>query len=249
MSAVQQIRALAAQCGFPDTEIILSDWNVTFFPADYTRDTCFMGPYILYNYFRLYPHVAGICYTSLSDINEDFFSPDLLFHGGPGLLDHYGIPKAAYLALSAAYRLDRHIVQTGENYVIAQTESGYELLLYNLDFYDGNYRSMDTSSLSYSQRYAVFEEVHALSFHTVFPVEAGKYTITRHRVNRDAGSSYDAWLKMGSPTVLSRGLVRHLRSRCVPEIYCETLTAANSLRFDETVPPHGFVYISILRQQ
>lgn len=242
---VEDLLQCSQRCGFGELELIVSDWNITYLPMDYTRDTSFMGPYILFSFAQVLERVRGLCFWSLSDIHEEFFYSDTLFHGGPGLVDYNGIPKAAYHALAFVYALGETILQVGDNHILARDGQDYQLVLFNLAFFDQHYRVPNLSALTYAQRYNVYEAVHSLSFHMSMEVKPGKYTITHRRLNRESGSCYDLWLKMGKPGDLRGGLTEHLKARCIPDIYVESAIAAPRLVFDARVEPHGVTFITI----
>jgi len=69
---VSAIKAIMAEHGYQDKPLLLSHWNVSFLPRDLSRDTSFMGPYFAYNQSALLREVSGMCFRSLSDVNEDF---------------------------------------------------------------------------------------------------------------------------------------------------------------------------------
>ena len=246
--ALDELRAILDKHGSSDLKIVVDDWNVSFFPTDYTRDTSFMGPYILENYFGVYDRVMGMGFASLSDIHEDFFNTDLQFHGGPGLMDYYGIPKAGYYAMQMAFNFNRRLMARGENYVAAAIDGGFEILLFNMDFYEENYHGADTSALSYSQRYNVFKEAGSLYFHIEIPAKAGCYEIRRNCINREHGSSYDDWLRMGSPAALTVDMVEYLKNISRPAFYCGEIETADILKIEEEVPPHGITYIRLVKR-
>lgn len=224
---------------------MIDDWNITFFPTDFTRDTSFMGPFIAENYFASCENIYGMGFASLSDIHEDFFNTDQLFNGGPGLFTYSGIPKNAYYAMSMVYRFSRQILQKSSSYVLGITDSGYELLLYNLDYYNNDYVGNDPSVISFNNRYNVFAEVPDLEFHIELKAEPGSYSIVRSLIGRKAGSSYDAWVKMGSPSDITPEISRYLNRVSTPEMSYETIRVTDSILLDEVVEPHGMLHIRI----
>lgn len=162
---ISHLQELMTENGFEKLRILVSNWNVSFYPGDLTRDTCFMGPYIAYVSSITMNQVFGLCYRSLSDINEDFFPNSTLFHGGSGLMDFYGLKKASYNTFSLYCKLGKTIIETNDHYIIAQSERGYQILVFNLSFYDSLYRLSDRSALSYAQRYNVYEATDDFVIH------------------------------------------------------------------------------------
>ncbi|MBQ9031543.1 MAG: helix-turn-helix domain-containing protein [Parasporobacterium sp.] len=246
--AIDELRSLIDQSSFSGLPIIIADWNVTFFPTDFTRDTSFMGPFILENYFQSCDKVYGMGFASLSDIHEDFFNTDQLFNGGPGLLTYSGIPKSAYYAMCMAYRFSRNILQKKDNYIIGKTDTGYELLLFNTIFYHEDYVGNDPSVISFTNRYNVFPPARDVSSHIEIPVERGDYSVIHSTIGRNCGSSYDAWVKMGSPYDITPEISQYLERISTPRMSFETIVNTDRILLDEIIEPHSVLYIKISRQ-
>ena len=245
--AIETLTGIIDQSHLAGLPIVIDDWNVTFFPTDFTRDTSFMGPFVVENYFNAGNRVYGMGFAALSDIHEDFFNTDQLFNGGPGLLTYSGIPKSSYYAMSMAYRFTRHILVKGENYVIGRTDSGYEVLVYHMDFYNEDYVGNDPSVISFTKRYNVFEEISDLDCHIELPTEKGAYSIVRSLIGRSCGSSYDAWVKMGSPSDITPEISRYLTGISTPRMTFETVNCGDILILDEVLEPHSVLHIQISR--
>lgn len=146
--------------------IIVSTWNISYFPSDLSKDTSFMGPYISYIYTTTLRSVQGLRFRSLSDVKEDFLPHSSLFHGGTGLMDFYGIKKSAYYACQFIMRLGKLVIDYSDYYLITKSDHGYQILLFNLSFYDSLYRNSDQSALTYDARYNIYEvtEINCLFF-------------------------------------------------------------------------------------
>lgn len=241
------LQELMNQSGFPDLKIIASNWNISYYPRDLTRDTSFMGPYIAYVLTSTIKQVYGTCYRSLSDINEDFFPYSTLFHGGTGMVDFYGLKKASYNAYYLFTRLGKTILMTNEKYIITQSERGYQLMIFNLSFYDSLYRFSDRSALSYEQRYNIYEATDDLVVHILLTVIPGNYSIKKSTVSRNFGSAYDIWHKMGAPKKLDATLVEYIKNKSTPEIMYSTEEVASKLVIDTTLQPHELVLFEIER--
>ena len=245
--AVRQLCDVVDRYCSPDLPVIIDDWNVTFFPTDFTRDTSFMGPFVVESFFNVSDRVYGMGFAALSDIHEDFFNTDQLFNGGPGLLTYTGIPKSSYYALSMAYRFTRHLLLKGENYVVGKTDSGYEILIYHMDFYNDDYVGNDPSVISFTNRYNVFEVIPDLDCHIQLPAEKGTYSVVRSLISRRCGSSYDAWVKMGSPSDITPEITRYLMNISTPEMSFETVNSSGAIILDDVLEPHSVLHIQISR--
>ncbi len=243
--AMKSLRKMLADNSYPDLPILMDDWNITFYPTDYTRDTCFMAPYVVDTYFKCLPNVYAMGYSSLSDVHEDFFNMDQLFSGGPGLMTYNGIPKAAYLALQMAYNFSRNIIQQGDNYVVGKTDTGYEILIYNMDFYDENYAGNTPSVISFTQRYNVFESIPDLGVHIELPVNSSECNIIKTLINRQHGSAYDTWVSMGSPAKITSGMAKYLKQVSVPAMSYHSVKTTGTLILDDIIEPHSVLHIDI----
>ncbi|MCF0229515.1 MAG: hypothetical protein HUJ76_07490, partial [Parasporobacterium sp.] len=243
--AIDAIKGLISGTEYADLPIIINDWNITFFPTDYTRDTCFMAPYILENYISCDEQVYAMSFSSLSDIHEDFFNADIIFSGGPGLLTFNGIPKASYLALQMALNSCRNVCLKGRNFTVSKTDTGYEILIYNMSFYTDDYIANSSSVISFSKRYNVFESVPDLSVHIELPLNSKKCSITRTLLDRNHGSAYDVWESMGSPSDPTPEITDYLKHISIPAMSYEIKNVSGILALDEIMEPHSVIKIEI----
>lgn len=229
--------------------LIVSDWNLSYFPRDLVRDTCFMAPHLLYNAIQTHHQVDTLCYRSLSDISEDFMIDQKLFHGGPGIMDFNGLKKASYYAFFLLHKMGRQILSFGENYLLTQSETGYQLLLFHYVYYDFLYSIDDHSSLSYTQRYNIYESSEDLVVHALLTIPEGSYTVKESRLNRQNGSVYDLWMEMGAPEDLDAEIISYLSQRNRPEIRHYTAESKGTLMLAATLPPHGVVLFELKQKQ
>ena len=247
-TAVRNIRSfqdLRKKKHWDDLDIVVSNWNLSYFPRDLIRDTSFMAPFILYTYIQVRDIAPAMCYHSLSDINEDFLIDQKPFHGGPGLMDFHGFKKASYYAFYLMNRLGTELIQTGENYIMTRSESGIQLLLFHYVYYDFLYEIDDHSGLSYKQRYNIYESSEELVIHVILPMPEGSYRIKTTQVNRQNGSAYDLWLEMGAPEDLTADMVEYLRQKNLPEVTYRNITCNGNLLLDTVLQPHGITLLEI----
>ncbi len=226
--------------------LVVSDWNLSYIHRDLVRDTCFMAPHLLYTVIRLQGQVDTFCFHSLSDISEDFMIDQKLFHGGPGLMDYNGLKKASYYAFFLLHKMGRQVLSHGENYLLTRSDDGYQLLLFHYVYYDFLYSIDDHSSLSYTQRYNIFESSEELVVHAILPVPAGRYTIKESRLNRQNGSVYDLWMEIGAPKDLDTDTVAYLKQKNLPEIRYDSAESNGTLMLEGTLTPHGVVLFELM---
>lgn len=243
---VETIQQIMDKHGFHFTDIIVSDWNLTFLPNDLIRDTCYMGPYICHTVNKTMFQVKGLSFWSLSDNYEDFFPDSRLFQGGAGLMDFHSLKKAAYNALSLVGMLGSQLFSRGDNYIFTKEGNEYQLLLYNLPKFDYMYSIIDQSAIDETHRYNIYSNVENLLFSITIQLPSGTYYIKKYEVSREYGSSYDIWGQIGFPPVLTKDMEDYIRESSVPHISYSYQDIEQVLLLDETVPAHGVMLLKII---
>ncbi len=241
------LRDLLAKYGMEQLPIIATEWNITFYLIDLIRDTAFLAPYIVHTSIQTLGCAEGLSYFALSDINDQSRSSPLPFPGGSGLFDRHSIPKPAYYALWMLHQLDDKVLSTGDSYVITGGKNSYHILIYNLAEYDKDLHRSHLEFMSETHRYQVFQTTDTISFHGVFAVEEGTWQIKKFRLDRERGSAFDAWQKMGSPTDLTEDICRYLRQMSLPALTMEVSGNTASLTLEDEVPPHGVLLMELTR--
>lgn len=226
-------------------DIVISDWNLSYLPRDLVRDTCFMAPYILYTCIQTQSVIKMLCYRSVSDIHEDFFIDQKPFHGGPGLMDINGLKKASYYAFYLLSKMGNEILDSGENYLLTQSGNTYQLLLFHYVYFDSLYAADDHSSLSYTQRYNIYETSEELMIHSILSLPAGHYRIKETRLDRSCGSAYDLWLETGAPEEITGDLIEYIQKKGGPTIHYYEKDCLETLLLDTLLLPHGVALLEL----
>lgn len=227
-------------------EFFVSEWNLSPFSNDYNHDTCFLSTYIVYNVLNNINNINCIVFLSLMDIIDNRLSEYKLFHGGIGLFTYNGIKKPAYNAFLLLNKLGNNLIEQGTDYIVTSKNYSYQILIYNYSHFDELYRIGDKSLLSYHNRYNIFDETKKTkSVNIVLSLESGNYRIKRFILNREYGSSFDAWLDMGSPETIQPDIYDYIKSRESPKITVTTESVKKQLILDDSVPVHGILLIEI----
>lgn len=225
--------------------LVVSDWDLSYVHRDLIRDTCFMAPHIMFTAIQTHNQVDTLCFHTLSDICEDFMIDQKLFHGGPGIMDYHGLKKASYYAFFLLQRMGPTILSYGENYLLARTAGSYQLLLFHYVYYDFLYSIDDHSSLSYTQRYNIYESSEELVIHALLPIPEGTYTVKEYHLNRQNGSVYDLWLEIGAPKDLDTDMISYLKNRNQPQIRYVQAESNGTLLLESRLAPHGAALLEI----
>lgn len=245
---MEQIHALCVRMDFQSIPIISMSWNLSFLPCDYTRDTCFMGPYIIYTYLHSLKHCAGLSYWTLCDTNDELYPDNRMFSGNPGLMDITGLKKPAYYALTLFRRLGSNIMEYDDCHVLTASPEGWQLLIYNFSFYFESYLKEAHTAPSYTERNKYFDATGEIVYHHALALPPGTYILRRTQLSETCGSTYNTWLNTGAPQIIEPDLTDYIRSISIPRLSLETVQVTASLVLDTVVPEYGIVLYEITQQ-
>ena len=212
---MQRFRAFLTQffagLGLDHLPLWITEWNLTVSHNNYINDTLFAGCYIVKNVLEYSEGLGALGYWVASDFIEEQRVSEDTFHGGLGLLTTEGIRKPQFLAFELLRRLKPEILAQGEGYLASRSGDCLTVLLYNYEHFNDIFAGNKTYNVNKTTRYTPFADLRRRPFHlrvTNVPdrpvAEAVEFI-----VNRDNGSAYDYWAKMGSP---DGGALRNLDS-------------------------------------
>jgi xylan 1,4-beta-xylosidase len=167
------------------------------------------------------------------------------FHGGFGLINNNGIKKPGYFAYLFLSKLGREILIKGEDFIVTRKDDEIQILAYNFAYFDDLFLKGDTSALTYEERYKVFESKENLENQIEIEGLSGKYRITRYELNRDNGSAFDEWLKLGSPENMTMEEVEYLKMKSCPKMTAECLSIEGKYSFNISLPVHGLEMVIV----
>ncbi|MDO4623389.1 MAG: helix-turn-helix domain-containing protein [Eubacteriales bacterium] len=227
--------------------IYITEWNISPYFHDLTRDTCFMSTYIADMINHLPSSVASISYWALSDATGEHTPNQTPFAGELGMLTRTGLAKPAYLVFLLLVLIRGKVLESGENYMITQSSYGWHILMYNATYYTEDFLQSSRRLQSGTDRYQVFKEKKTLRFNLHLTVPEGYYRLENHFLNREEGSVYDAWAAMGGPRYMDHTTHRLLRRLAAPKIQVQYKVLSGNVLFSEEVPLHGLQILSLVR--
>lgn len=247
--ALRYLQGWLRKRGIRRAKIMLETWNSTMWQRDLRNDTCFKAAFLAKNILQNTDKLEGMGYWTLSDFMEELPVDRALFHGGYGLFTYNGIPKSGYNALHILNRLGEELVERGGDYVVTKKNGKYRIAAYHYCHYDKLYLSSYTASKNEQDRYSVFVEKSDLLIRFYLEnMEEGKYELEYYTVHRDEGSSFDLWMRMGSPQHLRPSRQLYLRNKSVPSYSIQQKsTKDGSLVVEAALKPHQIVVVSISR--
>lgn len=207
-------------------------WNSTIWQNDLGNDTCFKSAFTMKNILENCKDISSISYAHLTDLSDRRVINSILYHGGYGLLTYNGIPKAGYFA----YQLLTMLQQEAECVVFkspgcfitrSRDHKRIQIVLYHYCHYDmQNHISyvLSTDEQKTIDRYYGFEQKGAKSFHLhLTDIPEGTYLKRSFSVSREHGSSYDTWMRLGTPEFRGRQQIDYLKNISSFHIYYEPL--------------------------
>lgn len=245
MDSISEIKYLLKKYSL-NIPIFITEWNLSPYTNDYTRDTCFLSSYITYNIINNIDNIDILSFWSLSDIIEEGLSENKLYHGGLGLLTYNRIKKPAYNAFSLLSKLGDSIIEKGKDYIVTSKNNSYQILLFNFVYFDELFMSGDKSLLDYNNRYNIFKNSNVnKDLNLILSLPSGFYRINRWYLNRNSGSTFDTWQSMGAPEKITSDIYDYIKSKEIPEMKVHIENVKKELIISDSIPPHGILLIEI----
>lgn len=229
-------------------EYFITEWNSTTDSRDLIHDTCYMAPFIVKNVIENSQKLNGMGFWTLSDIFEEFSNPQPIFHGGFGMMTYTGIKKPSYFAYKFLSKLGSEIVEQGLGYIVTRSGDNIQCLFYNYLHTNKLYDNFDTSQISSHDRYRVFEKGKMEFFMLGLKGLEGKYKIVKQLCDRNHGSSYDIWLKMGAPEKITKDIQDYLKGQSKPKMTVEEVDVDGVYQLNVNIEPHGILLVELKKQ-
>jgi xylan 1,4-beta-xylosidase len=229
----------------PPLEIFITEFNLSAKHGNYLLDTMFAACFALYNYLQNRDQLNGIAYWTLSDIFEEDSQTCPPFGGGFGLVTREGIKKSSWWALWFLERLKGALAagnigsDDDVQYCVTRDEGSAAVLAFNYVFYDKLFIKGDSSLLTYEERYNCFEQKSAAPFAVELRGLTGTWELREYTLDREHGSAFDLFVKMGMPQTLSREDAAYLRAMSRPALEIKRLALNGKFNARFVLPPHG----------
>ncbi len=220
-------------------EVHVTEWNASASSRNLIHDTAYVSAFIIKNIIQCIGTVDSIGYWTFTDINEENPIGTSAFHGSFGLINKDGIKKASYYAYFLLSKLGDEILSKGEEYIITRKNGSIQILVCNYAYFDSLFITGDTSALSEKERYLIYELKPDKEIQVTVTGLEGHYRVVSYRLNRSNGSSFDQWVKMGSPEDMSPEEIRYLNEVSRPEMTIKTVDLEGEYKETLYVPVHG----------
>ena len=236
---------------FPKLPIYITEWASSASHRDWLNDTCYRSAFIVKNILENYDEVNSFGNWCLSDTLEELPSDNELFHGEIGLFSYHGIKKPAYYAFSFLNKLLDILIDNGKGYFITTNGRGdYAILLYNYIHISPLYSQGILFNVTFLERYNAFVNSDSCDFEfTLTNTENGKYIMTEQIVNREHGSAFDEWVRMGALPLNAKEEIDILKGRSMPMANKAIISVDNNyINYYAELKPHEIRLITIKKQ-
>lgn len=236
---------------YPKLPIYITEWASTSSHRDWLNDTCYRSAYIVKNILENYDEVDSFGNWCLSDTFEELPLDNNEFHGELGLFTCRGIKKPAYYAFVFLNKLMDYLLEKGNGYFVTTNQNGdYAILLYNYHHISPLYAQGILFNVTFMERYNAFVDTHSLEFDlSLHMIPNGKYILTEHILNREYGSAFDEWVRMGGLPLHTQEEIDILKGRSMPKLMKQEKIVENeTLAYSANLSPHEVRLIIIQKQ-
>ena len=228
-----------------DLEVHVTRWNLTSVPGNYLSDTAYLGTFVVKNMLETINKVESIGFWPFNDLQKCSKFGCSHFCGGLGLVNRDLIKKPSYNALYLLNKLGSTILEQGENYIVTKDNEDIQILMFNHAKISKEFREGDKSLLSNEDRYHVFNKQDDSNFDLSINNINGRYKVTTYSQNREVGSAFDEWAKLGYPENMSREQIAYLKIKDSPRLTTDHLELVGKFKTEVKVPLHGIEMITL----
>jgi xylan 1,4-beta-xylosidase len=250
------VRKILDEHGAKEYPLIVSRWNSTTWQGELSNDTCFKAAFAFKGYIENEGKTNCLCFASLTDVADRSLTNVGMYFGGLGLMTYQGIPKAGYYAIRLLNEIAGIMVAKGEGYVVTRSEDGkrFQIAIYNYCHYD--FEKHMESSLSQEEqrthdRYYGFVDSSTRTFQfKISGLSEGDYDKESFIVSREHGSSYDLWMKMGTPDLTTGKQYEYLDHKSEPDYRYDKVYVGGEreFAFSVSVQPHEVELICMVKE-
>lgn len=246
---LRRFHEMLAENGWGSCPLVVEEWNSTLWQRDLSSDTCYKAAWLVKNALQSYELTESLGYWLLTDFIDEWLVPGGVFHGGYGLFTMGGIPKAGYQALRLLNRIGERKVDAGEGWFVSRTDNTIQIYLYHYCHYDALYRYRYQKLTDPHDAYKVFENSGNLKIELeLCGLDAGVYREESWTIDRANGSTFDKWMEMGAPGVMTPEDIAYLNDSAQPLCRIRDTDTAGAMRIEAELQPHE-VQLIVLKKR
>jgi xylan 1,4-beta-xylosidase len=200
--------AIIQKSAMPTLPVHVTEWSASYSNHDPIHDSYFEAPYVL-EQLKKTRTLGSMSYWTFSDIFEESGPPKTPFEGGFGLINLQGIKKPAFFAYQFLNQLgDQELKNTdARSWVCRDQTGGVQALIYDLTDPRPDMTATDWDFFHKRIIPAVKPPIHL----QIASLPPGKYRLAIYRTGFEENDAFSEYLKMGTPSQLTRPQVQHLK--------------------------------------
>ncbi|QCJ42684.1 helix-turn-helix domain-containing protein [Bacillus sp. S3] len=171
-----------------DKPLFLVSWNTLSGNTRYTNGTFFRGALVLKNALDLANEVESLTFWVNTELHEEDKPNHRIRLEGLELFHYFNGKRPAYYSMLFANKLEGVVVATGQDFLMTQTNRGYQLVLMNCN-YVNPYFSIEEAFLQ-----KLNKDIRV----KISGIQKGEYQVRKYIFDKDNGALYTNWWKMSS---------------------------------------------------
>lgn len=108
--------------------------------------------------------------------------------------------------------------------------------------------SGDISHINHRERYSIYNTKDARQIEFKIDGIVGDYKISKYQLNRESGSVFDEWTKMGLPENMTGEEIDYLKGKAKPKIMVDHIQVDGLYTDGLIIPVHGVELILLEKQ-
>ena len=208
IAGVREVHGQIRRSVMPNLPVHYTEWSTSYSPRDPVHDSYISAAYIVSRLKGIEGHAESMSYWTFTDIFEENGPVPSPFHGGFGLINFQGLRKPSFYAYQFLNQLGGEELTSNDAHSwITRGGGGAQML-----FWDYTPPQTKESNQVYFKRDLQSKKVGdvRLSLTGLLP---GRYKLNVYRVGYGVNDVYTDYLKMGSPSTLTREQVLLLAER------------------------------------
>lgn len=237
--SLSAMQACIGRLGLPYGKPELEEWNLSISQRELLNDTCYKASFVVKTALDCWDKTDDMAYWALYDNMGESNLSDELFHGGLGLFSAARVKKAPYYAMQFLSQLGNTLLAQGPGYAVTRLGGNFQILLYNYCHFSALYADGESFDMTFTNRYTPFVSQRNRRYEFALrDLSASAYTVTQYSIDREHGSVYDQWIRMGAMPLTTREETDYLIGVSQPFLTKRMRTPENGkLAFREELRP------------
>ena len=205
VAGVRQVRQAIKTSAMSNLPLHYTEWSTSYSPRDPVHDSYVSAPYILSRLKGAEGHIQSMSYWTFTDIFEENGPVPSPFHGGFGLINFQGLRKPSFYAYAFLNQLGAEELNAADpDSWVTRGDGGVQVLFWNY-----TPPATKESNQVYFRREVPAKGLGAVRV-SLAGLPTGSYNLNVYRIGYAVNDVYTDYVKMGSPSTLTREQVKQL---------------------------------------